>query len=35
MEVQLQYSFFPVREAEMKANIDYRSVNVGEPMCDR
>ncbi len=32
MEVQLQYSFFPVREAEMKANIDYRSVNVGEPV---
>lgn len=30
MEVQLQYSFFPVREAEMKANIDYRCVNVGE-----
>ena len=32
MEVQLQYSFFPVREAEMKANIDYRSVNAGEPI---
>lgn len=32
MEVQLQYSFFPVREAEMKANIDYQSVNVGEPV---
>lgn len=32
MEVQLQYSFFPVREAEMKAAIDYRSVNVGEPV---
>lgn len=32
MEVQLQYSFFPVREAEMKANIDYRTVNVGEPV---
>jgi phosphoribosyl 1,2-cyclic phosphodiesterase len=32
MEVQLQYSFFPVREVEMKANIDYRSVNVGEPV---
>lgn len=30
MEVQLQYSFFPVREAEMKAAIDYRTVNVGE-----
>jgi phosphoribosyl 1,2-cyclic phosphodiesterase len=32
MEVQLQYSFFPVREVEMKANIDYRRVNVGEPV---
>lgn len=32
MEVQLQYSFFPVREAEMKAAIDYRSVNVGDPV---
>jgi phosphoribosyl 1,2-cyclic phosphodiesterase len=30
MEIQLQYSFFPVREAEMKANIDYRNVAVGE-----
>lgn len=30
MEVQLQYSFFPVREAEMKANIDYCRANVGE-----
>ena len=30
MEVQLQYSFFPVREAELKATIDYRTVNVGE-----
>lgn len=32
MEVQLQYSFFPVREAEMKASIEYRAVNVGEPV---
>ena len=32
MDVQLQYSYFPVREAEMKANIDYRTVNVGEPV---
>ncbi len=32
MEVQLQYSFFPVREAEMKANIDYRNLTVGEPV---
>jgi phosphoribosyl 1,2-cyclic phosphodiesterase len=30
MEVQLQYSYFPVREAEMKANIDYRTLGVGE-----
>jgi phosphoribosyl 1,2-cyclic phosphodiesterase len=32
MEVQLQYSFFPVREAEMKASIDYCSVSPGEPV---
>lgn len=30
MEVQLQYSYFPVREAEMKAQIEYRTVSVGE-----
>lgn len=30
MEVQLQYSYFPVREAEMKAQIEYRTVGVGE-----
>lgn len=30
MEVQLQYSFFPVREAEMKAQIDYRTLVAGE-----
>lgn len=29
MEVQLQYSYFPVREAEMKAGIEYRTLNVG------
>lgn len=32
MDVQLQYSFFPVREAEMKAAIDYRGVNASEPI---
>ncbi len=26
MEVQLQYSYFPVREAEMKANIEYETL---------
>jgi phosphoribosyl 1,2-cyclic phosphodiesterase len=32
MEVQLQYSYFPVREAEMKANIDYQALTIGEPV---
>lgn len=32
MDVQLQYSFFPVREAEMKARIEYRTLTVGEPV---
>lgn len=31
MEVQLQYSYFPVREAEMKARIEYETLTVGEP----
>jgi phosphoribosyl 1,2-cyclic phosphodiesterase len=30
MAVQLQYSFFPVREAEMKAEISYQGLSVGE-----
>jgi len=30
MSVQLQYAFFPVREAEMKAAISYHSMAVGE-----
>ena len=30
MGVQLQYSYFPVREAEMKANIEYQTVSIGE-----
>jgi phosphoribosyl 1,2-cyclic phosphodiesterase len=32
MEVQLQYSYFPVREAEMKANIEYETLSIGEPV---
>lgn len=31
MDVQLQYSYFPVREAEMKAQIEYETLTVGEP----
>lgn len=30
MEIQLQYSFFPVIEAEMKASIEYLSVSPGQ-----
>lgn len=30
MEVQLQYSYFPVREAEMKASIEYQTLTIGE-----
>lgn len=32
MEVQLQYSYFPVREAEMNARIEYRTIAAGEPV---
>ncbi|MCK9388306.1 MAG: MBL fold metallo-hydrolase [Sulfuritalea sp.] len=32
MEVQLQYSYFPVREAEMLASIDYETLSIGEPV---
>ena len=32
MEVQLQYSYFPVREAEMKARIEYETLSIGEPV---
>ncbi|MDP2822599.1 MAG: MBL fold metallo-hydrolase [Sulfuritalea sp.] len=32
MEVQLQYSYFPVREAEMRANIEYETLSIGEPV---
>lgn len=30
MEVQLQYSYFPVREAEMKAAIEYETLGINE-----
>jgi len=30
MNVQMQYSFFPVREAELRANLHYRSLMPGE-----
>lgn len=32
MDVQLQYSYFPVREAEMRAAIEYETLTVGEPV---
>jgi len=32
MAVQLQYSYFPVREAEMKARIDYVTLTPGESL---
>jgi len=32
MSVQLQYSYFPVREAEMKAAIEYETLTIGEPV---
>jgi len=32
MSVQLQYSYFPVREAEMKANIEYCTLKPNETM---
>jgi len=32
MAVQLQYSYFPVREAEMKAAIEYRSLSIGQSL---
>jgi phosphoribosyl 1,2-cyclic phosphodiesterase len=30
MDVQLQYSFFPIREAEMKATIEYFAISPGQ-----
>jgi phosphoribosyl 1,2-cyclic phosphodiesterase len=32
MDVQLQYSYFPIREAELKAGIEYVTMTVGEPV---
>ena len=32
MNVQLQYSYFPIREAELKAAIEYETLTVGEPV---
>lgn len=32
MDVQLQYSYFPIREAEMKAGIEYETLHVGVPV---
>lgn len=32
MSVQLQYSYFPVREVEMKARIEYETLEIGEPI---
>lgn len=32
MAVQLQYSYFPVREAEMKARIEYTTLIPGQPL---
>lgn len=32
MSVQLQYSYFPIREAELKARIEYETLTVGEPV---
>ncbi len=30
MDIQLQYSYFPVREAEMRATIDYTTMKMGQ-----
>lgn len=30
MNVQMQYSYFPIREAELKAEIEYRTMSIGE-----
>lgn len=32
MNVQLQYSYFPIREAELKARIEYETLTVGVPV---
>ena len=35
MSVQLQYSYFPVREAELKARMEYVTLMPGEASPDR
>lgn len=30
LNVQLQYSYFPIREAELRADVEYRTLQVGE-----
>jgi phosphoribosyl 1,2-cyclic phosphodiesterase len=32
MTVQLQYSYFPVRESELLAEMDYRNMDIGQPV---
>lgn len=32
MNVQMQYSYFPIREAELRAGIEYRTLTIGEPV---
>jgi phosphoribosyl 1,2-cyclic phosphodiesterase len=32
IDVQLQYSYFPVREAEMRGNIEYATLSIGVPV---
>ena len=32
LTVQLDYSYFPIREAELKANVEYNTVKAGEPI---
>jgi phosphoribosyl 1,2-cyclic phosphodiesterase len=32
MDVQLQYSYFPIREAELRASIEYQTLAVGVPV---
>ena len=32
MDVQMQYSYFPIREAELKARIEYQTLEIGEPV---
>lgn len=32
MDVQLQYAYFPIREAELRARIEYETLNIGEPV---